>query len=82
MGFLNKILGKKERNEAPILPAPYSHVVLLPRWESVEEMGNEEKIAGYTCESCQESFSPEAGRELQKLEADRFRREMTRGAES
>ena len=49
------------------------YVTLTPRWESVEDMGNEDKATGYTCEACGEHFSAAEGHALQRSQADRVR---------
>lgn len=38
------------------------YLVLLPRWDSVDDIGNEDKIVGYDCNTCKASFTlKEAG---------------------
>ena len=43
------------------------HLVLLPRWDSVEDMGREDKITGYTCESCNSYFPLEQAEEIRRV---------------
>jgi hypothetical protein len=65
MGILGKLL-KKPEAEAP--PAPVcSHRVLIARWDRIEDMGHEDRITGYKCETCDETFTAEAGRELMSM---------------
>jgi hypothetical protein len=61
-----KLFGKTrdERNSPQETPA-CSHLVLLPRWDRLEDMGHEEKIVGYTCDACGEKL-PLAAKEQQR----------------
>jgi hypothetical protein len=85
MGLFDKLFGhgqsKDERmiEEAPLtltekLPCP--HGVLSPRWDSVDDMGNEEKVTRYVCEACGEAFSPEEARLLRSTEPERVQQMM------
>jgi DNA-directed RNA polymerase subunit RPC12/RpoP len=66
MGLLGKLL--KKPVEAQTVTAPScSHRMLLARWDSVEDMGHEERVTSYRCEGCGESFTADAGRELLNL---------------
>ena len=42
------------------------HLVLLPRWDSVDDMGNEEKIVGYDCNTCKASFTLKEAENLRR----------------
>ncbi len=90
MGFLNRLLGKQRAIEeraghrlqrqtaataiAAVPPCP--HTTLTPRWESVADMGNVEKVTNYTCQGCNQSFTPSEGRTLLATEAERLRRDL------
>ena len=74
MGFLNKLFKKgdsatAEREELASVACP--HTTLTPRWDSVEDMGNDEKVTGYQCQACGEDFSAAEGHALRRSEADR-----------
>ncbi len=60
---------------ADVPPCP--HTALTPRWDSVADMGNTEKVTGYTCQGCNQSFSPADGQTLLVTEADRLRRNLS-----
>jgi hypothetical protein len=64
MGIFDKILGGKKESIGLETP-PCPHAVLLPRWDSVADMGIEDRVTSFTCESCHEVFSPGDARELQ-----------------
>ena len=78
MGFFNKLLGKSSTatvtSEAAEKTCP--HTTLTPRWDSVADMGNEEKVTSYTCQGCNQHFSPEEGRTLRRTEAERVQSEL------
>lgn len=65
MGILGKLL-KKPEAEAVIAP-PCSHRVLVARWNRAEDMGHDDRVSGYKCETCGEMFTAEAGRELMSM---------------
>ena len=50
------------------IPAPESltcpHTILLPRWDSIEDMGQDSKATSYTCQSCSQTFTGDEGRAL------------------
>jgi hypothetical protein len=75
MGFLSRLLGREEAPAAskaaasdPICP----HAVLIPHWDSTEDMGKPERATSYTCESCRETFGGEEGRRLQEHVGERI----------
>ena len=66
MGLLGKLL-KKPVEQETLTASTCSHRILLARWDSVEDMGHEERITGYKCEGCGELFTADAGRQLRSL---------------
>lgn len=50
------LFGKKETAAVEAPPCP--HVVLVPRWDSVADMGIAAKATRYLCDSCHEEFTP------------------------
>ena len=61
MASLRRLFGRSRPAEAePRVEAPScTHLVLPPRWESAEDIGNEAKASGFTCAACGATFSPE-----------------------
>ncbi len=55
---------------------PCPHTALTPRWDSVADMGNQEKVTSYTCQGCNQEFTAAAGRTLLATEAERLRRDL------
>jgi hypothetical protein len=79
--MLRKLFGKKEEASTPAMVAhPVTttcvHTVLLPRWDSTNDMGQQDKITRYLCESCHQEFSAAEGKALLEAEADRLRAEL------
>jgi hypothetical protein len=69
MSLLRKLTGKQEEapaspeSEAVVQEEPVStscpHTALVPRWDSVEDMGKEDKATSYFCQGCERTFTPE-----------------------
>jgi DNA-directed RNA polymerase subunit RPC12/RpoP len=66
MGLLGKLLKKAVAAEA-LTPPSCSHRILLARWDTVEDMGHDERVTSYKCDACGELFTAEAGRELMHI---------------
>jgi hypothetical protein len=66
MGLLGKLLKKKDAEPLPDLP-PCTHRVLVPRWDRVEDMGRDDRVTAYQCETCHELLGAEEGRELMSM---------------
>jgi len=73
MGFLN-LFGRKQEPQQemddPAVTTTCPHVMLTPRWDSVGDIGHEDKAIGYKCTACGMSFSVEEGHELQNRHID------------
>jgi hypothetical protein len=57
----------------PLASVPCPHVSLVPKWDSVADMGQEDKAIGYTCDTCDQTFTPAEARALRQTEAARLR---------
>ena len=67
MGLLGKLFGGKKQDSAATAQTTSvecPHAVLVPRWESVQDMGHEDKITRFMCEACQQEFAPEVAAQL------------------
>ena len=71
MGLFSKKSTKPEE-EAPVTTLECPHTALMPRWDSVDDMGKDDKVVSYRCESCGETFSPEEGRRLMETASNRL----------
>ncbi|HXH22197.1 MAG TPA: hypothetical protein VNN10_09215 [Dehalococcoidia bacterium] len=38
------------------------HTALMPRWDSLEDMGKEDKATSYFCQGCERTFTPQEAR--------------------
>ena len=69
---------RRGRAAAPTTETPpCPHTALTARWDSVADMGNDEKATGYTCQSCNQSFTGAEGRALRATEGERVRQELS-----
>jgi hypothetical protein len=76
MSFFKNLLKRgqgRETKEAEEPEVPCPHVVLVPQWDSAEDMGKPEKATRYTCQSCNSPFSLEEAKKLMADEAERIR---------
>lgn len=80
MGIFDKLFGgKKKRQEQQAVAVeapPCPHAVLVPRWDSVEDMGKEDKATRYMCEACHQMFTPQEARELREGIARRMQESL------
>ena len=67
MGLLGKLLRKPESSSDTLTAPVCSHRILIARWDNPEDMGHEERVTGYRCETCHEQFTAELGRELMNM---------------
>ena len=73
-----KVLERLFHRASPVTPAvrasgPCLHVTMVPRWNSVADMGHEEAVSSFTCEACHAGFTAAEGRALRETEAERLR---------
>jgi len=76
MGFLSRLFGGKKKETADDIAAAAAecpHTALVPRWDSAEDMGKEDRISRYRCEGCGNTFSREEGDSLLQAEEERVR---------
>jgi methionyl-tRNA synthetase len=72
MGILSKLFGETTVSTENIETPPCPHASMTARWDSVEDIGHDERATAYICESCGESFSPEEAAELRRSEVERL----------
>lgn len=68
MRFPNLFFGRKKQEEASpqqraeaVSPTECAHLVLAPRWDSVQDIGHEDKAVGYRCTACGTLLTLEEG---------------------
>ncbi|MEX1022064.1 MAG: hypothetical protein WD058_02845 [Dehalococcoidia bacterium] len=78
MGFMSKLRGGSQaeprQNEArtePPLDCP--HGTMIPRWDEAADMGKQDKISSYRCESCSQELTPAEADEVMANEVNRVR---------
>jgi len=64
--FGNLFGGKKQASTSTIETPACLHAVLVARWDSVEDMGHEDKATRFMCESCKQEFTPEEAKNLRQ----------------
>jgi hypothetical protein len=81
--MFKRMFGKKGSPATTVEPVERvcPHTVLVPRWDKIEDMGQEQKATGFTCESCHQDFTPEEALGLRTELADRLNRELTGGTD-
>lgn len=73
MGFLGKLFGGGKKQQAAVaeIAVECPHSVLVARWDSVQDMGHEDKATRYMCETCHEEFTPDKARQLRETMSER-----------
>ncbi|HEX5141360.1 MAG TPA: hypothetical protein VFX19_10470 [Dehalococcoidia bacterium] len=74
MGFLGKLFGGSKKQDTAVaeIAVECPHTVLVPRWDSVQDMGREDKATRFMCEACHEMFSPEEAEALRNSVSERM----------
>ncbi len=81
MSFIARLLRRdkggasQETGAAAVEAPPCPHTALTARWDSVQDMGKDEKATSFLCTACNEEFTPEQATELRATEAERLRRD-------
>ena len=78
MGFLGKLFGGGKKQQAAVVEIAVDcpHSVLVARWDSVADMGHDDKATRFMCETCHEEFTPEQAKELRDSLAARVTAQM------
>ena len=64
MGVLGNLFGGSKKETVVVEPPPCPHAVLMPRWDSVADMGKDDLATRFVCEACHQEFTPEEARAL------------------
>ena len=76
MGLFDRLMGRnKQAVAAPVAVdrASCPHVTLVGRWDSVQDMGKEDRANSWVCSSCNSTFTNEEARALRGAEQERLR---------
>ena len=78
MGLLDKLFGGGKKQQAAVaeIAVDCPHSVLVARWDSVADMGHDDKATRFMCETCHEEFTPEQAKELRDNLAARVTAQM------
>jgi transposase-like protein len=77
MGILDRLLGRKQERpegEAEVSEPACPHAVVVPHWDSADDMGKPDRVSSYACEACHATFSREEGERLDAAQAERVRK--------
>jgi hypothetical protein len=77
MGLFDGLFGKdkekeKEHAGTGTMTIECPHGSLLPRWDSIDDIGHEERAVSFVCEACGEAFTPHDAWKLRESAADRL----------
>ena len=75
MSMLNRFFHRDEPASSPKQEAGAAtcpHTALLPHWDSVSDMGHEDRATSFSCDSCGATFSPAEAKSLRASEAERL----------
>ena len=73
MGLFDKLFSKdKSDSDVAVETRPCAHGVIVPRWDSVDDIGKDELATSYFCEACHETFSPAEAQVLRDSMAERL----------
>jgi hypothetical protein len=66
MSLLKKLFGAKAKVETEAERPACPHPAVVPRWDSVEDMGKLDKATSFVCTACDQAFTPEEAAPYQK----------------
>ncbi len=75
MGLKAKLFGKSESNTTGLDATDNHtcpHTTMTPRWDSVDDIGKQDRATGFRCEGCGQMFNPEETIMLRAGEAERL----------
>jgi hypothetical protein len=70
VSFLKNLFGRSKEAPRAEAPAACQHVSLIPRWDSVADMGKPDRASHFVCEACGEKFGREVGLKAQGPQGD------------
>lgn len=66
MGVLSFFIRKKDAQSAASAHLDCPHPILSARWDSVQDIGNEDKATSYRCAECGAEFSVKEATEIRR----------------
>jgi hypothetical protein len=75
-----RLLGRRRGETATDEEQPQStaceHLVLIPMWDSVDDIGRQDRVSRERCEACSTVFSADEAASLRATEAARVQRKV------
>jgi DNA-directed RNA polymerase subunit RPC12/RpoP len=72
-----KLFGRKRDSQTKVPEAPPClHIGLTARWDSIDDMGNEEKATSFVCATCGKEFTPAEAAEIRSSQAEQLRKDL------
>ena len=68
MSWLTRVFGRRDSKEA-VEQAQCAHVNLTARWDAAADFGDEERVSGYACSACYETFTREQAQAMGRTPA-------------
>lgn len=85
MGFIGKLFGHQDEDlgTVQVLERPEAeiclHTAAAPEWDSLDDMGKEDRVARFRCPACGEVFEAAEYRRLQERDSERLAHVMEPG---
>lgn len=74
------LFGRKRSQQTLTVEKPTClHMALTARWDSVDDMGHEDKATSWVCASCGEEFNPAEAASIRESQADQLRKDLGAG---
>ncbi len=71
------LFGRNREQQTPTQEkAECLHIALTARWDSVDDMGIDEKATSYVCATCSAEFTPDEARRIRVTQADQLRKDL------
>jgi len=74
MKWLHRKDDDEEVKQERVEPPTCQHVVLVARWDRAEDVGREDAVSSYRCETCGEEFTRYEAERLRLTEPVRLQR--------
>ncbi len=72
-GWLKGHRIERARGERVTDPATCVHSALVPHWDAAADIGHNDRVAFFRCDTCHSNFTPAEGAALRTSEAQRIR---------
>ena len=75
MSFLVKLFGrmKSKSGQEQSIEVECPHTVLVPKWDSPQDIGIEDRAIRFECDVCHKLFTPDEARALRESVVERLR---------